>query len=548
LLIKQVQFLTKTASGSFFHPLFGSYGEFEKTAGAPAFADWSTGDEIRDFVSKLDAANRARYLYVLVNALGAGENYGSNINADYFPWDALKHEGQEYGYQTFLNANAFQHHVNKDPEKGFGKVQKAILNHPMHRVELIIALDREKAKAVNAQGVLERIERGEFPDVSMGCKVPYDVCMIRECGNKSRTKDDYCKHMRPPDELRHLYGPNKILADGQKCCVSNTLPRFFDLSFVFIGADKTAKTMAKLAEKQGRVCLGDVCAVPSQPITPVTMVQVPESYHVEKTAAAKEECICENGCCDDKLAVSFGQKTAAEKISEIVKEIPVSQKRVYSLSKSEPTVGSDKLNELAKHPMGVAAGSLGGLGIVLKPSEFQTLILIKMGEVDFANELSAKNQVFRPVEKIDSSIKLAFDASVAHSMVDLFEERSAFAGPLTRRMIKLGEKTLPTPSAIQHPLLDEISAAYNGYRLNLLTKFSQATEAIESDPQLRDALFGRNLVDMFSKTASLPLITPDSVAYLAGAHYDRSLLSNTDVAIQVTSDPWLKSHLSAQGF
>jgi hypothetical protein len=39
----------------------------------------------------------------------------------------------------------------------------------------------------------------------------------------------------------------KILDDGRRIGVINTYPRFFDISFVFIGADKTAKVMCKLA-------------------------------------------------------------------------------------------------------------------------------------------------------------------------------------------------------------------------------------------------------------------------------------------------------------
>ena len=38
----------------------------------------------------------------------------------------------------------------------------------------------------------------------------------------------------------------RILDDGRRIGVINTYPRFFDISFVFIGADKTAKVMMKL--------------------------------------------------------------------------------------------------------------------------------------------------------------------------------------------------------------------------------------------------------------------------------------------------------------
>src|SRR6185295_11826397 len=52
------------------------------------------------------------------------------------------------------------------------------------------------------------------------------------------------------------------LPDGRKVAVRNDTPRFFDISFVFIGADKTAKVLAKLASVGNQVCLGDFCTIP----------------------------------------------------------------------------------------------------------------------------------------------------------------------------------------------------------------------------------------------------------------------------------------------
>lgn len=548
MLIKQCQFLSKTAAGTFFHPLFGSYGVFEKVAGAPPFADWATGEHIRKFISKLSREDREKNAYALLNALGAGEYYGSNINADYFPWDALAHEGRDYGHQTFLDAHAFQHHVNKDPTRAFGVPKLAMINPQMKRVELIVALDREKARAEKADSVLTRIDHGEFPDVSMGCKVPYDVCMVRSCANRSKTKDDYCVHMRPPEDLRDVYGPNKVLPDGQKCCVSNTLPRFFDISFVFIGADKTAKVMAKLAEvKKGTsiyYCMGDVCSIVRGSAEVAEMVE-------SKAPMEKAACACTGPCCEEKLASVFG-KSAGEKFSEMMKEIPASHfsaHEVPELSKAEPDLETQALEKLKSVPVGTAAGTLGGLGIVLKPQEFQTLILIKMGENQLEQELRTKNQVFRSTPQVNRSMELSFDLKLAHQLLDQVPSRSGFGKPLAMRasgLNKTGEMTLPTPSELTHPLLDEISAAYNGYRQNLLMKIAQAADAIDSDPQLRDALQGRILVDMFAKTASPSLISLDSVAYFAGAHSDRSLLSNTAVAMEVAANPWLQSHIGPE--
>ncbi len=62
-----------------------------------------------DFIKTLK--ERADKTYALVNALSAGEFYGSNRNGDYFPENALK----EY-HKTFdALGHVYIHHVNKDP-------------------------------------------------------------------------------------------------------------------------------------------------------------------------------------------------------------------------------------------------------------------------------------------------------------------------------------------------------------------------------------------------------------------------------------------------
>lgn len=546
MLIKQCQFWGQTESGIFCQPLFGSSGVFEKTAGAPPFADWPTGEKLRDFIEKIPAEDRKKAAYVLVNALGAGEYFGSNINSDYFPWAALAHKGRDYGYETFLDAHAFQHHANKDPTRAFGQPVLSLLNPDMKRVELIIRLDREKARAEQAEGIVTRIDNGEFPDVSMGCKVPFDICSI--CGNESKTRDDYCQHMRPPEEMRGIWGPNKILPDGRRICVHNTLPRFFDISFVFIGADKTAKVMAKVASRGNQICLGDICTIPRPSAEVAHMIQVPVSYGVEKTASA--ECEPEKDCCKEKMA-EFGIKSASEKLSEMLKQVPVG--RFNDLSNREPAIPN--LEEHAHElPLSVICSTTGALGIPLKPQEFQTIVLTKMGRADWAQSLKDSNSVFRQVGVVDDSVELdmtAINQKLASDLMSVVKHRTAFGEPFALRKLgfeKSAQKILPTPNAVKHPLLDKISAAYNGYRQNLLLKISQAAVAVESDPQLRHAVNGRMLVNMFAKTASIPTVNLDSMAYLAGAYRTSSLFGNPAITMAVAADPWLQSHILAQGF
>lgn len=558
---KQVFYFGKTEQGVFAQSLFGSAGAFEKTAGAPPFADWETGDELRKYIRTISRSDRAKNAYVLVNAMGAGEFFGSNINADYFPWNALSHEGDDYGYKTFYRAHAFQHHANKDPNRAFGVPVLSVLNTGMKRVELIIKLDREKARQEAADGVISRIDKGEFPDVSMGCKVPYDVCSI--CGQQSKTTFDYCKHMRPPDEMKGIWGPNKILPDGRKIYVLNTFPRFFDISFVFIGADKTAKVMAKLASRGSQVCIGSVCAIPAADGAAGPALYGSNGTPLDYRSFGKEasacdemrgpcgkkcsECAERDSCHTTKLAAAFGVKTAEHrKLSEIVKQVPggaFAMKRLPAMEGAEPDLPDSVLEHMARHRIADSLGASDAAGMVLKPREFQRIVLIRMGERDMADDLDNSNQVFRHVPYFDTSVRseLHSIARLLRLLIPFVATRSAFGESFRKRMLEAGEgstkKTLPTPEQVKHPVLDKISAAYNGYRRQQMMKLSQVAEVIQGDPQLRDAILGNNFLNMFAKTATAQIISPDSIPYLMGAHLtDRDLLCSNPAVVDAAAE------------
>jgi len=209
------------------------YGDsLEKTAGVHP--------EILAYKSQLEPEPGKTYVHIL--ALGAGEYYGANLNNDHFPWQGLQHDHTRtphphlHGYKTFLNAHAFAHHMNTDPEKAYGDVLLSVLNTKMKRVELIVAIDEEKCVRNGGAKTLERIKAGEHPSTSMGCRVPFDVCSI--CEHKAKYRSEYCDHMRSE--------AGKIYSDGRKVFVYNPYPRFFDISFVFIGADRTSFVLERI--------------------------------------------------------------------------------------------------------------------------------------------------------------------------------------------------------------------------------------------------------------------------------------------------------------
>jgi hypothetical protein len=191
----------------------------------------ASDSRIQEYISQITPEEDKIYVHIL--AMGAGEVYGANRNADYFPESNLIQ-----CHKTFETspAHIFRNHVNKNPAIAIGKVVFSIYNQRMHRVEVIAWIDKNKAP-----DVVERIERGDFPSTSMACKTAYDVCSI--CGNEAHTRQDYCSHLNT--EL------GKIYPDGRKVVSLNVAPlKFFDMSIVVRPADVTSSVLQKVASEQ----------------------------------------------------------------------------------------------------------------------------------------------------------------------------------------------------------------------------------------------------------------------------------------------------------
>lgn len=186
--------------------------------------------DIENFVDSMLESKEGK-MYLHINALGAGEYYGANKNGDYFPEAQLiqYHKTfEEHGY-------VYRHHINKDPAKSIGRVLFAVYNYDMHRVELIVEVD----KALGSD-LISRIESGDYPFTSMACKTPFDVCSI--CDNKAHTRNEYCEHLS--GQL------NRMFPNGKKVMALNLGPlKFFDISIVIRPADVTSSILRKVASE-----------------------------------------------------------------------------------------------------------------------------------------------------------------------------------------------------------------------------------------------------------------------------------------------------------
>ena len=189
------------------------------------------------------------FAHIHLIAMGDGEFYGANRNADRFdkeshyidipypkhgtPNRVLINKGNKETHETFEKyAKVYLNHVNKDPSKAEGDVVKSAHNDRMSRVELIIKVPEDKWR-----DDLEKLASGGDVAFSMSCTVPYDVCSY--CGNKAPNRNKYCEHAK--------YNMGSITKEGSEICVVNDHMRYFDISKVVVPADRIAFGLLKAA-------------------------------------------------------------------------------------------------------------------------------------------------------------------------------------------------------------------------------------------------------------------------------------------------------------
>lgn len=289
---------------------------------------------------------------VLVHGLGSDEIWGKNNNGDGFPEYMINDDGvkeatlintnpdDDWGYDTFEKyAYSFADHVNNDPKLTIGgKVILADWNPEMHRVEIVMPINPKMAKTASArhkaEEAIHRIDRGEGVDVSMGCKVAYDVCSI--CKNKAKNRSEYCDHAK--------YAMGKVLPDGRRVGVLNPRPKFFDISYVKRGADRAAKLLMKVAST-------------------TTVVRVPDwPDHALKNAGKKVSAI-------KKQVPMSSDASPVDALAERA-EVDV-LKNVIPFDMSTSSDLPPKVARLFDvYPAADVVSTLTALGVVLLPHEF----------------------------------------------------------------------------------------------------------------------------------------------------------------------------------
>jgi hypothetical protein len=467
------------------------------------------------------------YQYVLMTPMGSFEYWGANHNGDIFPEVSLSYDHtvradshrvvqelarkwlrserdlppgdfSKFGFKTFEEALRYRHHANKDPSIAYGDIPLSVWNSSMHRVEVIVRHDREKAKRVGADEIITDIDAGRPRMISMGCRVKFDVCTV--CQNVSRTQTDYCQHLRSQ--------MGQILGDGKVVGAVNFFPVFFDLSDVIVPAAKESGVLMKVAGIGRRT-------PPSHPTWrgENQLIKTASRPLLIKRAKDKQADITK------EILPNSGYKPAS-RVAERDQDLPR-----HLLEGRDP----QKL-----------LSTLAMLGIILKPREFQH-VAVGHRFPDRARSLWDEGRVFapRPARRPSMIDPGSFCPHMAEQFSGCIRGRSAFQPHLGRRVMRITiikEASSREPLTIDgvDPFLQKVASAYTSYRDSLLSLPPAVDLAVQQHFGYYERNFFGDLLDQaMTKTASLSGVAGQrefTTGYLCSAFRDT-----------VCSEPWINS-------
>ena len=416
-------------------------------------------EEIAEVIQSMD--KKPELYYVVINALGSYEVWGVNGNGDAFPRSGLKHLSlrsdlgttNDYGYKTFeYYAKLFKHHVNKPNSPSYGEVVFSHWNPKMDRVELIVGIDRFRAP-----DIVSALDNGENVAVSMGAKVRYDECSI--CGNKARTRAQYCKHAKGylgkiiDEDTAEQWSLElgKEILPGTKVHAINEFPRFFDISKVHVGADRTAFVLGKAASD------GDITYA----------VDLADAYGVTDEMFDKAAALSKSGEIK-KIIPSNGFDGEMARITKNKLMSKLLQDRAASAVENEPEINSDFLDSAAKtNGIGAIVSGMLNAGIFPKPREFQRIALVRSGHRRLADELDSRGMIFN---HRGCGRSMHFDGDsfnaphITSALKSVMPERSFLPGLAAPRMTItiMIKKAGVNPTIVNE--LDKIAEMYKGVK------------------------------------------------------------------------------------
>lgn len=412
-----------------------------------------TASEASDYIQSVEP--KPGTSIVLVLALGAYETYDLNRNGDGFNEFAYKpgfqptcgcckadgawvtqEEVLPNHYKTFeAHGKIYRHHQNKDPLKACGDVLKAFWNPQMHRVELLLGLKNELAP-----DLAERIADGEYPAVSMGCRIKYDVCTI--CGHKAPTRAQYCDHLK--------YNMRQVTPGGLRAGALNPSPKFFDISFVVKPADLTGYMMKKVADESAYSIR-----------TSAELGEQLDNYEEKKAAIRKVADI-------DKIVRGTPVDHKTSPLSEEeARNIAKYRDMVMPAVSRMPTLDSSTITALSKYPVAEVLSTLSAAGVILTTPEFVRMLVEK---------LAPGTQI--PEESLDKIVHMQ------GQLFDLFAENPQLLDQLgdTGVFDVSPKKVKPEIGVIAEPYLEKRSTISDYLSRKLIPDVLRSEEPAWMDP------------------------------------------------------------------
>lgn len=333
-------------------------------------------------------------------AMGDAEHYGFNRNGDAFPEDSLV----KYAHTFVKCGHVFSEHRNKDPKKALGSIKHAAYDkNGMHRVELIIHLDKDKAPEAFAMA-----KEGRALNFSMSCRVPNDRCSC--CGNEAKTVNDYCDHLK--------YHMGKW---QEKCAnwafAYNDKPTFFDISIVKHPADRIARhleySFSKEASTQGEAFVPSAIAAKNEGIN-LNTFDIDELSMLSRLTSSEEYVSNIKSASDNR---SYACKHAyvnalTEKLSQ--EEINTLREAnagtvFYNMAKNASMLSFPAFCQYITGKEDIVDSAVVKKASLMLPDVFRTLFTDKLTMVPITDEFKASSRFMSSTDSKNDTVQNIMD-------------------------------------------------------------------------------------------------------------------------------------------
>lgn len=404
--------------------------KFEKVA-------YDFGDPIKEYIEKKIKPTKGSNFY-LINAMGAGETYGSNTRGDYFPRKELKEN-----HKTFEStpASVYVQHRNKDRNIRLGDVLFSHFNDDTDRVELVQRIDWDRVFKFAPDWVKTLLQTNSPYNTSMGCTVDHEYCSY--CGKKNKLMNQRCDHL-----ARRM---NQFI-DGTRIVAVNVKPKFFDNSIVMRGADKIARSLKKVA---------------SDP-------------YIDEILNAEETIMNDAELSGKSYFIFDSEKSTKVDISPETKVAFIREETFDKVANDSFYLSKDFIGSILESELKDILGVTKVAGAELLPHEYQYIVLKKLGQDEEAERRWNYGIRFKlqdtPTENVEK-LALGYDRELLAKFADCIPFKSNYKPFVFYRGLS---KVASDQSPIKWTVIDDpvLSRAYADYLCKDMEKVADLNSLI----------------------------------------------------------------------